>query len=45
MSWLLGAIAIKLNCSEKGSDCRKEGWSYGVEKKSCTALFYFSNRF
>lgn len=39
MSWLLGAIAIKLNCSGKGSDCRKEGWSYGVEKSP--VLLYF----
>lgn len=33
ISWLLGAIAIKLNCSGKGSDCRKDGWSCRVEKK------------
>lgn len=26
IAWLLGAIDRKLNCSGKGSNCRKEGW-------------------
>lgn len=40
ISWLLGAIAIKLNCSGKGGDCRKEGWSCRVEKNP--VLLYFT---